>query len=357
MHFDHLVDEIYEAAIVPERWKIVLDRLASLADAEGALLFAAAPGLPRWLSTDSIRSRVEAWIDSPFYLNNPRGERLVPIKEPRFLTDLDAFTREELEQEPYYTNFLRPHGLGWCVGTSVYSPAGDVLVVSIEKAHGKGPVPREVAEQLDRLRPHIARAALLSGRVGLERARATVESLKMIGLAAAVLGHGGKVLAANDALFACEPDLRIGAGSQLEFANPAVHALFATASEGRSASTHGASIPVRRTRTREAFVVHVLPMRGSGRDVFSGAEFLLYVTPVIQQPGPPPEILQALFDLSPAEARVAAMIARGSSVEATAQALLVKPNTIRMQLKAVFAKTGTSRQAELVSLLRLAPSR
>ncbi|WP_375161678.1 helix-turn-helix transcriptional regulator [Bradyrhizobium sp. RDT46] len=150
----------------------------------------------------------------------------------------------------------------------------------------------------------------------------------MTGLAAAVLGHGGKVLAANDALLAYEPDIRIGTGSQLEISNPAAHALFVTASEGRSASAHGASIPIRRTRTREAFVVHVLPMRGSGRDVFSGAEFLLYVTPVIQQPGPPPEILQALFDLSPAEARVAAMIAKGSSVDAAAQALSVKPNTI-----------------------------
>ncbi|WP_375161677.1 hypothetical protein [Bradyrhizobium sp. RDT46] len=139
MHSDRLVDEIYEAAIVPERWKIVLDGLARLADAEGALLFAAAPGLARWLSTDNIRSHIEAWIASPFYLKNPRGERLVPIKEPRFLTDLDAFTPEELDREPFYTDFLRPRGLGWCIGTSIYSPAGDILVVSIEKAQKKAP--------------------------------------------------------------------------------------------------------------------------------------------------------------------------------------------------------------------------
>lgn len=357
MHFDLLVDEIYEAAIVPERWKGVLDKLAKLADAEGALLFAAAPGQPRWLSSESIRSRIEAWINSPFYLKNPRGERLVPIKEPRFLTDLDAFTAEELEREPYYTNFLRPHGLGWCVGTSVHSPAGDTLVVSIEKAYEKGPVPRQVAEQLDHLRPHIARAALLAGRVGLERAHATVESLKMIGLPAAVLGHGGKVLAANEALLAYGPDIRICAGAQLEFASPGAQSLFVAVAEGRSDYSHGGSIPVRRTLSRDAFVVHVLPMRGLGRDVFSGAELLLYVTPVVQQPGPPPEILQALFDLSPAEARVAAMIAVGCSVDATAHALSVKPNTIRMQLKAIFSKTGTNRQAELVSLLRLPSSR
>ena len=95
MHFDRLVDEIYEAAIVPERWKGVLDRLANLADAEGALLFAAAPGQPRWLSSDNIRSRVELWVNSPFYQNDPRGQRLVPIKEPRFLTDLDAPAQEQ----------------------------------------------------------------------------------------------------------------------------------------------------------------------------------------------------------------------------------------------------------------------
>lgn len=353
MQFDHLVDEIYEAAIVPERWNAVLGRLAQLANAEGALLFAAAPGQPRWLSSDNIRSRIEAWVNSPFYQDNPRGQRLVPTKEARFLTDFDAFTPEELELEPFYTSFLRPNGLGWCVGTSVHSPSGDTLVLSVEKAYSKGPVPRQIAEQLDPLRPHLARAALLSARFGLERARATVDGLNMVGLPAAVLAHGGKVLAANEALLGYAPDIRIGAGSQLEFANAATQSFFAGGWDERSLYSRGGSIPVRRTRTREAFVVHLLPLRGVARDIFSGAELVLYVTPIVQQPGPPPEILQALFDLSPAEARVAAMIAQGCSVDAMAQALSVKPNTIRMQLKAIFSKTDTNRQAELVSLLRM----
>jgi len=354
MPFEGLVDEIYEAAIVPERWKTVLDRLAALADAEGTLLFAAAPGQPRWLSSESIRSRIEAWVASPFFQNNPRGQRLVPIKEPRFLTDLDVFTTEELEHEPYYRDLLRPNGLGWCVGTSIHSPSGDALVFSIEKAWSKGPVPRQVAEQLDPLRPHLARAALLSARFGLERARATVEGLNLIGLPAAVLGNGGKVvLAANEGLLGYAPDVRINCGDRFEFANQVAQKLFVAA----CAAPAGGSIPVRTSRTREAFVAHLVPMRGSGRDVFTGAEFLLYLTPVTRQPGPPPEILQALFDLSPAEARVAALIAEGFSVNAIAEALSVKPNTVRVQLKAIFSKTGTNRQAELASLLRLHPLR
>src|SRR5579859_2680342 len=353
MHFDRFVDDIYEAAVIPERWNGVLDQLAELADAEGTLLFAAAPGEPRWLCSDQIRPQIQAWVDSPFYANNPRGQHLVPTREVRFLTDLDAFTPEQLEHEPFYTDFLRPRGLGWCVGTSIHSPSGDTLVFSIEKAHAKGPVPPEVAVRLNPLRPHLARAALLSARFGLERAGATVEGLNLIGLPAAVLAHHGKVLAANNLLLTYTPDIRIAAGDRVEFSNPNAHALFVRACEGRSPGYRaGASVPVPRSLTRSAFVAHVVPMRGRGRDVFSGAELLLYLTPVIQQAGPPPEILQALFDLSPAEARVAAMIAEGQSVKAIAEQLAVQPNTIRVQLKAVFSKTGTGRQPELVSLLR-----
>src|SRR5262245_42285272 len=135
MHFDRLVDDIYEAAVIPEQWFGVLDELARIADAEGTLLFAAAPGEPRWICSEQIRPQMQAWVDSPYYQNNPRGQHLVPKREVRFLTDLDAFTAEQLDHDPFYTEFLRPRGLGWCVGTSIHAPSGDTLVFSIEKAH------------------------------------------------------------------------------------------------------------------------------------------------------------------------------------------------------------------------------
>jgi DNA-binding CsgD family transcriptional regulator len=94
-----------------------------------------------------------------------------------------------------------------------------------------------------------------------------------------------------------------------------------------------------------------MPLRGAGLDVFSGAAFLLYITPVTQQNPLSGELLQALFDLSPAEARVAGLIAEGQAVDSIADSLAVTPNTVRTQLKAIFTKTGVGRQAELASLL------
>ena len=70
-----LINEIYEAAILPEKWEQVLDQLAEMADAEGTLLFAAGPGVPRWLSSQSIRASMIEWTESKWFLDNPRGQR------------------------------------------------------------------------------------------------------------------------------------------------------------------------------------------------------------------------------------------------------------------------------------------
>ena len=66
-----------------------------------------------------------------------------------------------------------------------------------------------------------------------------------------------------------------------------------------------------------------------------------------------PEIarLRAEFGLTKAEARLALRLAEGASLARAAEAFDVKLTTIRSQLQQVFAKTGTSRQAELVALL------
>jgi DNA-binding CsgD family transcriptional regulator len=63
------------------------------------------------------------------------------------------------------------------------------------------------------------------------------------------------------------------------------------------------------------------------------------------------EMLAALFDFTPAEARLAALAATGLSSRQAVRELQVTVSTARNQLKAVFAKTGTQRQSELVVLI------
>lgn len=64
-----------------------------------------------------------------------------------------------------------------------------------------------------------------------------------------------------------------------------------------------------------------------------------------------PAALERLFHLTPAEARLASLLANGVSVEDAAVQLGVTRNTVRTQLQAVFAKTRTNRQGDLIRLI------
>jgi len=68
-------------------------------------------------------------------------------------------------------------------------------------------------------------------------------------------------------------------------------------------------------------------------------------------PAPSQALLIRVYGLSRAEALLAQGIARGESLEEVATRLGIKISTARSQLAAVFAKTGTSRQAKLVVIL------
>ncbi len=62
--------------------------------------------------------------------------------------------------------------------------------------------------------------------------------------------------------------------------------------------------------------------------------------------------VRSLFDLTPAEARLAAGLVSGRSLKETAVAGSITVKTGRTYLERIFAKTGTRQQSELVALLK-----
>ncbi len=63
-----------------------------------------------------------------------------------------------------------------------------------------------------------------------------------------------------------------------------------------------------------------------------------------------------LYGLTPAEAAVASLVGVGRPVREAARRLGVQTNTVRMQLKQVYAKTGARRQSALVYLIMTGPA-
>jgi DNA-binding CsgD family transcriptional regulator len=77
----------------------------------------------------------------------------------------------------------------------------------------------------------------------------------------------------------------------------------------------------------------------------------IYVTDPEQVSERPEVVLIRLYGLTPAEAKVAALIVRGMSARQAAEGLAISYNTVKSHLKRVFAKTGTKRQGDLIRLI------
>lgn len=234
-------------------------------------------------------------------------------------------------------------------------PSGEVFCITVERWLGDGRDEPAAVAALDGLRPHLARAGLLSARLGLERARTMVATLEAIGLPAAVLTASGRALAVNGLVDALSNFLLPAAHGRLSLAHPSANLLLqeALAASQAASAVSVRSIPVPSAEGRDPLIVHLLPLRGAAHDIFSGGAVLL-VAAALSKSSKAPDlaVLHGLFDLSPAEARLAAALASGRSLKEAAVDGGIRFSTARSYLESVFRKTATRQQSQLVSLLK-----
>jgi DNA-binding CsgD family transcriptional regulator len=98
-------------------------------------------------------------------------------------------------------------------------------------------------------------------------------------------------------------------------------------------------------------ILRIWPCYGGGGKDADGARFVVTLNALGPRPGPPAPVLAKTFGLTPSEAKLACIIARGVPPNIAAQELKISKETARNQLKSIFAKTDTHRQSELVALL------
>jgi DNA-binding CsgD family transcriptional regulator len=351
---DRLLDLIYEAAAVPDMWPAVLDTLAKMVGGVGTFLITTDTRNFRWTHSESVSQLGLDFLEGRWHERNSRMGRLLLHRHSGFVREVDMFSAEEMDTDPTFQELLRPRGFGWAVGTVVQVPSHDMLAFSIERRFADGPVEGYHLPKLNALRPHLARAAMMSARLRLERAQGMADSLTTMGLPSAVLLGSGKVISTNSSFNRVGPQIVSTAFGGIALANAEANELLIKAIEGLNtvAFQNGAkSIAVPADESGTALIVHLIPVRRSAHDIFGPAMGVLVVTPLGSSETLSGDLLNGLFDLSPAENRAAQGLLAGKSIDDLATDLGLSRETIRSQVKAVLAKTGTSRQADLIALL------
>lgn len=355
----NIIDRIYESALLPELWVSLLDIFAEIAEADGALLHSTRDyRANRTIFTEGAEQLMIATRDGDWWNRNTRGDLLIGLSPNEFHSDADHYTPSDMEKDPLYTQLLWPNGFGYAVANHIPLPNDDILILSIEKARAKGPVMREAVNRLTALRPHIARSAMLASRLAFERIQSANEALGMTGLPSAAVDELGRVIDCNSLFAELTDQIAIQASNKLRLLNENANRMIEECLAAFRASDHGAwlanrSLALPRAGERNAAVLHLMPVKGRARDLFSKAAFFVILTPIDGAKQAPTALIRGLFDLTTTEARVAQALAGGKDIGGIALAFGISRETVRQHLKNIFAKTGFSRQTDLAAAISL----
>ncbi len=195
-------------------------------------------------------------------------------------------------------------------------------------------------------------SATVNGRAS---GAAPTAALNMVRIPAIMLDEAGVVTEANDAAEAIfDDDVHIKERRIFVRDAMARTLLKATIERLLTAPRHNPLITDRIIVQRQdklPVIMRIWPYYSRTDNDTEAARVVVTLNALGPRPGPPAPILAKTFGLTPSEARLACIIARGVPPNIAAQELKISKETARNQLKSIFAKTDTHRQSELVALL------
>ena len=344
---------IIAAAVDPARWNAAMDVVATATGSFGSMLFDAKGPLPRMPRSREMGPSFEVYVSDGWIDRDDRYNLVPLIKHRGVVSDLDVLSSEEIDRHPYYQEFLAPFGLRWFAGVKV-AAGDDLCILSIQRSIQQGPFSPSELQSLAGLSRQLGSAAALARMLSFARAEGALDAFSTSGTPAVMLDRNASVILANELAERMFGRELLVTGHQLacidrEATNTlrrALHALLRHPNPPAMLSP----IPLPRLQGRP-LLAYPSRLPASASNAFASCQVVVvFIDPDIY-PKPPEIALQNCFGLTPAEARLARLVSSGEELRTVADQLGVTYETARCQLKAVFCKTDTHRQAELVALL------
>ncbi|TPL46401.1 helix-turn-helix transcriptional regulator [Mesorhizobium sp. B2-4-6] len=341
------------AALDPSQWDAAMEVAERATESAGALLFDVRRHSPRIPHSQGSAEGFETYVKGG-WIHRDERYRLLPFLARRGVaTDFDIFTPDEITRHPYYQDFLSSQGLLWYAGVKV-GAGDDFWCLSLQRSIDKGPFSPSELEELARLSRHLGPSVAVARALGFARAESSSDAFGASGRAAVLLDGGGKVVLVNPAAEALLGlSLQVRCGRLVSWNKDATDALDRSLRELLWVRTPSATMPPVALPRIEGRSLIAYPMRlgAVSPNALAPCQAVVVILDPDSDPQPPEAILRSCFGLTAAEAGLARHISSGRKLESIADELGIRYETARNHLKAVFAKTQTHRQSELVALL------
>lgn len=368
--YDPIVQDIYRAGSGLQSWLRPIEQIADIFEAWTVQLL----GVNK--KTGVMSFSFEAGSAPPaapveylrhYHRIDPRLGKFLPAPRGEWFACEEHFDDAFVAGNPFYQDYLIPFGARYLYGTKLHDDESSTVLLGHLSRVGNPPLSPPEKEAFRRLSMHFQKALDIKQTLeaGAERHSVGAELLEKLRQPMILIDNQRRITYRNqnaagllarreivydvDGVLACrnsESDLDL----TIAIRNLGLVPI----------STHGDQICIqdrrvvrlkRKDGSRVAGTLIALRPEATMGSFGRTAQALFTVF----EPGAPvdidPFILSTTFDLTPAEARVAAAIVGGGSPEQCASELNVKVSTVRSQLVAIYRKTGATGQADLVRLI------
>ena len=346
---------VLETALDPDTWPDVLEGITDGAQAFGAVILPVQGRVPGVPGTRNSRDLVDTYFRDGWAGKDKRELGLPKLLATGLAVEQDFVTEVEMNRDPFWQEFLGAFDLRWSCLLKI-NAGSDIWCLSIQRTIGQGLFTTADQQSLARLISPLSRAASFLQRLAEPRLDEVSDALAAFNCAAMLLSRTGTVTQINPRARALiEGELKLARGELSCRDSAAAKALrqHIDASLWAEVRPDSAALqPVAIPRPgRRPLILQAHRLSGAIRGCFAPAVMVLLITDPDEAHVPRPSTLRVLFGLTDAEARLACVLGQTFDLQAAAAQLGIAYNTARSQLQAVFAKTGSASQAELVALM------
>ena len=359
--YDEFVHSIYEGTDELTPWKAFLGKLREKLDANYVTMILRQPSSEHsWQVTFSGEAQPEIaeTYNTFFYAVDP----FVNLPMNRVMTVEEVVKEEDWLRSAIYQEFLSPLSVRYYLGADIGDGDQPSCRFRVSRKAQAGNFGKRERALCQLMLPHITSAVKLRSLIDVAEAERSLYAgtLERLAVGAVILDKKGKILRTNhaaEAILAERDGLSAVNGSlQAVFSteNRELHGLIDGAIKGETSLRPqlAAGMSVTRTSGRPnlGIVVRTAPLTEWSESPERPA-LIVIIRDVEQKLQASQSILKRLYGLTPAESALVLKLLEGLTVDEASAQLHISRNTVRCQLRGIFAKTGVTRQTELMRLL------
>lgn len=370
--FNDLVGLVYEGVEESRPWTTLMRRLSQATDAHDASMVissSVAPGV-YYLVTDNedpVATGPER-IDGVMSVNV-----LLDLAQPRATLIEELMPVETFLSTALYQRFLKPLNIRHLLGQDVLRDDVLKVKISLERTADQPPFTKREKQLIEMVTPHLQRAIRMRERQSDSSHMRSLfeEAIGRVGIGCLMLNAHGRIVSMNararefvdtgDVILVRNGRLRVAEGVDSRSLAKAIDLALA-AHRNACRIQRGVGLRLESAPGIALLDLVVKPLFAEKQVAPLMAEDAPAVVVYINDCRVPgvelaPEVLAQMYSLTPCEAQLAALLARGTSIDEASELLRVSVNTIKTHLRGIYEKMGTNKQAQVVARLNHSSAR